>query len=161
MASTNRQWTGAESRLCSEYLASRWPGRHTMQRVRVGQIPSDLPTTHLTPEEVRMLGVWRRWVDALVIDPPTLHVLEVGLIANPGDLSQLELYLRLVPQTPELERFADLRLAGRLVHAVPDPVVRDMCHGRGIACEEYAPPWVADYLAQRRPAHRRPPLSQF
>lgn len=152
--------TMAESRLVSGYLADRWPGFRTLQRVRVGTIPADLYRDGLDEAELRALGVWRRWVDALIVAPPDLHVVEAGIIAAPGDLSQLQLYLRLVPETPDLAEFAGLRVRGRLVYAVPDPVLEDMARQAGIACERYSPPWVTEYLARRRFRDRRPPLRQ-
>ena len=149
----------AESRLVSEYLADRWRGFRTLQRVRVGTLPAELRFQDLTAAELRMVGVWRRWVDAIVVAPPVLWVIEAGIIASPGDLSQLEMYLRLVPETPELQEFASLAPTGRLVYALPDPVLTVMARERGIACEEYAPMWVADYLQTRRERQRRAPLA--
>lgn len=158
MSPASGQKVMAESRLVSEYLADRWPGRRHLQRVRVGGIPAGLTVDDLDPAELVALGVWRRWVDALVVDPPSLHVIEAGLVASPGDLSQLQLYLRLVPQTPELSDLATLQLKGRLVYAIADPVLTAMAREQGIACETYCPPWVGPYLAERHHRHRRPPL---
>lgn len=152
-------WYGAESRLLSEWLARRWPDHRTMQRVRVGSIPPQLELPEIDPEHPVPTGVWRRWVDAIVIDSPRVHIIEAGIIAAPGDVSQLELYIRLFPQTPELREYADHELLGRLVWAVPDPVVRDMAHERGLAVEVFAPPWLGAYLAKRLPHMRRAPLS--
>lgn len=152
-------WTGAETRLLGEWLAKRWGHRTTRQRVRVGSIPPQLELPHLSPDDLRMVGVWRRWVDAIVIDPPRVHIIEAGIIAAPGDVSQLELYIRLFPQTPELREYAHLELCGRLLWAVPDPVVADMARERGLAVEVFSPPWIGKYLAGRLAHNRRPPLS--
>ena len=159
-SSPGRRWTGAETRLVAEYLPLRWPGRRHLQRVRVGRIPSELPTDALAPEELRMLGVWRRWVDAMVVDPPVLWVIEAGVVPDPGDISRLGLYLRLLPDTPELSDLLRLRPRGRLLYAVDDPVLARMAVEAGYEYEVWTPSWVPDYLRSRRPAHRRAPLSQ-
>jgi len=132
-----------------------------LQRVRVGQIPAELDTDGLEEAEIRMLGVWRRWVDLLIVDPPYLRVVEAAMIPDPGDVSQLELYLYLIPKTPDLEEFVDLRPVGLLVYAVDDPTIRRLASDRGYAVEIYQPAWLGQYLARVFPRERRAPLSQI
>ena len=159
--SKRRTWSPVESKLVSEFCAIRYPDRRVLQRVRVGQIPSELDLDGLEPEEIRMLGVWRRWVDALIIDPPYLRVIEAGMLPNPGDISQLELYMRLLPNTPDLEEFIDLVPVGVLVYAIDDPVVRTLASERDFTVEIFRPVWLSQYLDRVFPRERRAPLSQI
>ena len=156
---TRREWSPVETKLVAEFCAVRYPGKRTLQRVRVGQVPSDLEVAGLEDAEIRMLGVWRRWVDALVVDPPVLRVIEASMVPDPGDVSQLELYMHLVPKTPDLEEFVDLTPIGLLVYAIDDPVIHRLAADRGFTVEIYQPPWLAQYLKRIFPRERRAPLS--
>lgn len=158
MGKSSRPYTVAETRLLSEWLALRWAHRTVITRVRVGSTPPELELPDLDEADRRMLRVFCRWLDALIVDPPHLHVVEAGIIAAPGDVSQLELYCRLIPQTPDLRQYHNLKVRGRLLYAVPDPVVTDMARERGFAVETFTPPWVIGYLKTLRPRSRTPPL---
>ena len=159
--STRRTWSPVESKLVSEFCAIRYPDRRTIQRVRVGQIPTDLDVAGLDPSEIRMLGVWRRWVDAIVVDPPLLRVIEAAMLPDPGDISQLELYMHLIPMTPDLEEFMDLTPVGLLVYAIDDPMIHRLAADRGYGVEIYQPAWLKQYLDRVFPRERRAPLSQL
>jgi len=154
-----REWSPVESKLVGEFAATRYPNCRTLQRVRVGQIPGDLDVAGLDEAEIRMLGVWRRWVDLLIVDPPVLRVVEAAMMPDPGDVSQLELYLHLLPSTPELQEFMDLRPVGMLVYAIDDPVIRRLAADRGYTVQIYQPVWLAQYLERIFPRERRAPLS--
>ena len=159
--SKRRTWSPVETKLVSEFAAVRYPGRRTIQRVRVGQIPGEIDVEGLDDAEIRMLGVWRRWVDLMIVDPPFLRVIEAAMLPNPGDISQLDLYLQLLPATPELMEFVDLEPAGMLVYAIDDPVIRRLAVDRGYTVEIYQPAWLSQYLDRVFPRERRAPLSQI
>lgn len=154
------EWTGAESRLVSEFLAVRFPDARTMQRVRVGRIPRELALDGLSPAEVRMLGIWRRWVDAIVFTDRDVTLIEAAVRPNPGDVSQLELYMHLFPMTPEFAEYKNTPLRGMLVYAIPDPVIEVLAARRGYTVQIYHPPWVDDYFAKFAARMKRAPLSQ-
>jgi hypothetical protein len=160
MAATNRTWQPAETRLVAEYLAVHYPDKRALQRVRVGRIPSELPQGGLSPEELRMLGVWRRWVDAVVFDGPTVLLIEAAIRPDPGDISQLDLYMRLFPTTPEFSDVRPADLRGGLVYAIDDPPVRSLARDRGYTVAIFRPPWVDDYLRGLFPRHRRASLTE-
>lgn len=143
-----------------DYLANRWAHRETIQHVRVGAIPFELPIDGLSEPEIRSLGVFRRWVDAVVIDPPTIRILEASVVPDPGDLGKLLLYLRLWPNTPEYHEFSGWPVEGRLVWAVDDPPVRALARELGLSAEIFHPPWVDDYFERLAHRHRRAPLVQ-
>lgn len=154
----NRTWRPVETRLVAEYLAWRWPHVKTQQRVRLGRVPHELPREGLSPEEVRMLGVWRRWADAVVLGPRETTIIEAGIIPDPGDASKLEHYMDLFPETPEFADRARLPLRGHLLYAVDDPLLHRLALRHGLTMEVWTPAWVWPYLATRRPGHRRAPL---
>lgn len=148
-----------ETRLLSEWLAVRYPERRVMQRVRVGSDHPSLEIPGLTPAEARMAMAWRRWCDALVFDNGQLLVVEATVFPKPGKISQLDLYMMLVPTTPELVEFRDWPLRGVLLCAIDDPVMRRLASDRGYTIELYHPPWVSSYLASLTPGMRAPSLT--
>jgi len=153
---TSRQ---VETRLVSEFLAVRYPEAVTMQRVRVGSLHPSLEIPGLRPEERRLVGVWRRWVDAVIIEPEQVTLLEGAVYPDPGDIAQLELYLRLWPATPEMQRYRHLPTRGALLYAIPDPAIHQLARERGYAVWIYHPPWVDGYLLSLAARRRRAPLT--
>ena len=141
-----RAWNPVETRLLSEYLALRWPNNRHVQRVRVGSYDPAVDVEGLTPAEARALGVWRRWVDAVVWEPARIVLVEASVTPDPGHVAQLELYVRLWPRTPEYAEWAAWPVHGHLVYAMPDPVLPGMAAERGFTMEVFQPPWVRTYL---------------
>lgn len=161
MARKFRQWTGAETRLVSEYLAAHYGDRTTAQRVRVGRIPYELPTEGLSPSEIRALGIWRRWVDAVVWLDREVLLIEAGIRPDLGDVSKLEGYSHLFPMTPEFAEYADWPVRGMLLYAIDDPVIHRLAQPRGFTITIFCPAWVDGYLLESAPHLRRSPLSPF
>lgn len=145
-----------EMRMVSEYIERTYTNDIAFLRLRLGSMVPDGPRPGLTPQETAMLGVFRRWADAVVITPDELIVVEASLRSDTGDPSKLVIYGRLVPHTPELQEFRDRRLVLELVVAVEDPVVRQVAQELGIRCRVYEPKWLPQYLAQLHRRERRP-----
>lgn len=152
----NRQ---IETRLLNEWLAVRYPDRRVLQRVRVGSDHPALEIPGLSPSEQRMAMLWRRWADAVVFDNGTLVVVEATVRPRVEKISQLDLYIRLLPATPELVEYRDWPVRGVFVMAVDDPVMRDLAAERGYTVELYRPPWVDAYLLTLAPRYRAPSLT--
>ena len=148
-----------ETRLLSEWLAVRYPDRRKLLRFRVGSDHPSLEIPGLSPAEARMTMVWRRWCDAIVFDNGQLLVIEATVFPKPGKISQLDLYIMLVPATPELAEFRDWPLRGVLLCAIDDQVIRRLASDRGYTIELYRPPWVDSYLATLTPGMRAPSLT--
>ena len=127
--------------------------------MRVGAVPSKLHPEQLEPGEVRALGVWRRWADAIVFMPDRLILIEAAIRPSPGDISQLELYEHLLPQTPELAEHKNKRIEKVLLFALEDPVIVSMARERGIKVVYFHPHWIDDYLKILYPRERRTPLT--
>ncbi len=149
-----RDYTKWEHRLVAEWAAASFPGLEVRFRTRLGALDTQLSDPTISQEELRGLGVWRRYVDALIIGEAELHLVEGKIRGAPGALEQLDLYARLVPLTPELRAWRDWPITRHLVWAIPDPVIRAMALEREIRVHFFRPPWVEDYLAQLRPNER-------
>src|SRR6266508_2395142 len=143
-----RDYTPREMRLVAERVIQTWPDGLIRFRVDVGDLKPALQATGLTAAELRRLGRSRRWVDAMVVTPTAVHLVEGKIRLTPGGLEQLELYRALFPLTPELAHLRHLPLELHLVFAVEDPVLTAIARGRGVRVHTFNPPWVAEYLAQ-------------
>lgn len=145
-----------EMRLVSEYIARTYPDGLVFMRLRLGSLLPDGPRQDLTDGELEMLGVFRRWADAVVVTPKELIVVEASMRSDTGDPSKLVMYGRLVPLTPDLRAYLDRPLHLELVVAVEDPAVSALAHEMGIRTAVYRPPWLPEYLAQLHRRERRP-----
>ncbi len=138
-----------ERRLLAEWLARRYPHDRVQQQVRLGAITPTIGTEELTPSELAALGMFRRFADALVYRPDRLVLIEASIPPHPGYISQLLLYRRLVPLTPELVSFHALPVEPVYLVAIEDPVVTALARDAGIRVEVFRPAWVLGYLAER------------
>ena len=105
-----------------------------------------------------MLRVRMRWVDAIVIQPTRITVIEGKL--RPSEylkgLGELQLYTHLVPHTPELGDFKERRVVGRLVISLPDPTVQWLARSRGLETAVYQPTFWAEYMEVLAGREKRP-----
>jgi hypothetical protein len=145
-----------EMRMVAEYVQRTYRQGLVFMRLRLGVLEPDVGPRDLTPEETAMLGVFRRWADAVVVTREELIVVEASIRSDSGDPSKLVLYGRLVPSTPELKEFLNRRLVLELVVAVEDPAVSVLAHEMGIRTRVYRPPWLPEYLANLHRRERRP-----
>jgi hypothetical protein len=147
----NRGWNPVETRLVAEYVARRWPDALAYQRVRVGPLPESQAGEPVSASELRMLGVWRRWVDAVVVLPGECILIEAAVKPEPGHVAQLELYMDLWPQTTEFAQYLSRPARGLLVFAVDDPGIHALVRRRGYTMDIFCPPWVRAYLLDLYP----------
>ena len=159
MATEKRQWQAREMRMVSEFLAANYAGCQCMTRVRLGSIHPELKADSLSDSEKSMVGLFRRWADAIVIMPDRLVLIEAAIRPQPGDISQLQLYARLIPTTPELSAYKDLPIEKVLVYALEDPVLRTLATESSIRYIYFHPDWISDYLAILYPREQRPSLT--
>ena len=150
------KWSPREERLISEFCAKEFPDAPVRLRVRLGPYLSALDPSQLSDRELRMVGSWRRWADAVVVQPDRLTVIEAAIRPAVGKISQLEYYLRLVGSTPELLEFAGRPVHGLLLFAIQDPLLEQLAREKGFQVRYYRPPWVDEYLTQIYSREGRP-----
>ena len=145
--------------MLGEWLEKEYHGRYYATRVRLGAPPAALIKPDMPEEEVRMLGVWRRWADALVVLPDRLVLIEAAIRPDPGDVSKLELYASLLPHTPEFRQHRDKPIELVLLYCLEDPVLVALARKHGIKTVYYRPTWLQEYLDILYPRERRAPIS--
>ena len=86
-----------ESDLLNAWLWEKHRENLQWRRVRLGVLP--------TKELNRMYLTILRWADAIVIKDGIVFIVEAKLRAQPGVISQLQLYDKLFGQTPEFSQY--------------------------------------------------------
>lgn len=150
-----RAWQPREMQMVVEWLTKAHSGDAWITRVRLGSPRSAVPRPDMTPAERAMVGVWRRWADALIILPDKLILVEAAIRPNPGKIGQLELYARLLPHTPEFSQYRDRKIELLLLYSIEDPALILLAREKGIRCVQYIPTWLPDYLKLLHPRERR------
>lgn len=126
-----------------------------MTRVRLGAPRPAVARPDMTDEERAMVGAWRRWADAIILEDDKLTLIEAAIRPNPGKIGQLELYKLLLPQTPELAPWRGAKIEMVLLYAIEDPATVHLARSKGIRCIEYKPTWLPNYLSLLMPRERR------
>ena len=118
-----------------------------MVNVRLG--PLKPRKTPVAPDEVRLLSIYRRWCDALVIyEGKKVVIIEAKILPNRyfAALAQLPYYRELFKQTPEFKDYWEYPIECELVVPLYDPIIEKLCQQNGIKMIIYRPPWVVAYL---------------
>jgi hypothetical protein len=157
-AARRRHW---EEELLAEYLAQRHPDARVMTRVRLGPPMGTGLQPGLSEAEQRLVGAaFRRWADALIIEPGLLTIVEAAMMPDPGDTSRVLTYMRLLDSTPELEEFRAHARRGMVLWAVDDPFARQIALEAGFAVEIFRPSnfmqWISTTRARETGKARAP-----
>lgn len=147
--------------MVGEWVSKTFPHARYQTQVRLGRIQPRNAGGQFTAEEKRMLGLWRRRIDCIVFLPDRLLLVEAVLRAQPGKITVLKLYERLVKQTPELSEFYHLPVQKILLYAIEDPVLLGIARDEGILPIRFVPRWYDEWLETLRPRERRASLSTF
>lgn len=140
-----------------EYVAKFHSGDQVVTMASLGQIPDAPPGVKLSVNETRMLGVWRRVADVVILRDYEVLIQEFALLPAPGDVSLIELYGRLFNVTPEYAGQSRLPVRLQIIGALEDPVLSSMARERNIEVILYQPAWLDEYLSTLIERKRRAP----
>ena len=148
-----------EHRYVSEYISRHYPQAQFFLHLRLGSAPQPKPEESLIEGEERLLRVYMRWADAVVITSTDVVVVEGKL--RPAEyargIAQLELYKIIAPSTPELKPFLPRTIKTRLVVALDDPAAAQLCREKGIEYHVWRPAWYDEYVMRLRGRDTRLP----
>jgi len=150
-----RTWQPREMQMLTEWLTKTQAGKRWMTRVRLGSPKPAVPRPEMSIEERAMIGSWRRWADAIILEKDRVTIVEAAIRPEPGKISQLELYRALLPHTPELEAWKGVPVDLVLLYAIEDPATILLAREKAIKCIEYRPTWLPAYLETLMPRERR------
>lgn len=134
-----------EMRLLKEYIAQTYPNSLAWFRVRLGPYPESISLGAGIEVSGKVKSVYNRWADAVVIDGEMVLLFEAKIRSEPGALAQLELYRKLLPETPEFASISQRIVQPVLLSAFPDPEVDAMARDKGFWTRIYTPDWVKRY----------------
>lgn len=134
-----------EMRLLKEWVAQTYPISLAWFRVRLGPYPESISLGEGITVSGKARQVYNRWADAVVLYDDTVFLIEAKIRSEPGALAQLELYQRLLRETPEFFEFRNKTVQPVLLTAFPDPEVDAMAREKGFWTRTYTPEWVKKY----------------
>lgn len=114
-----------------------------------GQPLEYLKKAHGTPKAIRIYRPWRPEVDALVIMPGALLLIEAKIFKYMDGLAKLPVYKSLVPSTPELKTMLDLPVEMQLLIPVEIPWVRTAAENMDVKVYVWCPDWVKKIWNER------------
>ena len=144
-----------ETRLVSDFVSAFYPDDRTFLNVRVGGIHPLNTDQDLTEAEIHMLGVHRRYADAVIIREHELVLIEGYILPSLGKISQILGYRALLPFTPELDHFASLPITAIIVGPIEDQFLTRLAHQSNVLVRVYRPPWIEPFLSALSTRHRR------
>lgn len=153
MAKSNRSYTPWEIMMIGEWVAQTFPDVEWQTNVRLGALPPRNDLGRFTEDELRLLGVWRRRADAIILLPDRLVLVEAVLQSHPGKLSMLKLYEKLIPQTPELRPYWGFPIQKVLLYVIEDQVVNLLAAEENILAIQFVPTFFDEWfnkLARRK-----------
>ena len=150
-----------EARLLSDYLARYYPTTRVQLQARIGGVNPQDPAGNYSSAELRALGVWRRYVDAVLFLPEKVILLEASLKTDPGKISILDLYAHLFPQTPEFAEFKGLPIQKTALWAMHDQASELIARQHNVTVVIFAPDWLQGFLDTLDTRHQRAPLTEL
>lgn len=144
--SLRRPYQQRERRYIVDYVRTRYPDAYAIFNQRLGGMPAKLEGVDIGNISSNIYKVFNRYVDALVIQPDKVLLIEAKILADLGAVSQLEYYAALVGQTPDLARYSALPLELHIVTASADPSFVAFAASKNITIDIYRPPYAVEYL---------------
>jgi hypothetical protein len=127
-----------EKRMVAEYVLRNYKTCPQWRNARVGD--------YKEAGESNYYAFLRRWADAIVIDGRKAIIIEGKVKANPGVISQLQLYMREFPRTPEFSIYKDYTVKGLVLCVFEDVNVQQMAEEVGIEWITYRPSFYGEIL---------------
>jgi len=129
-----------------EYILEHLHPEQTFFRMRLGGVSDEQRAALPAGVPERVYAVTQRYADALCIYPDRVEIWEAKLIRPLAAITQLQLYERLFPKTPEFVRYADLDISLHLLTPIWDEDLTEICERAEIEISMWEPPWVTEYL---------------
>ena len=142
-----------ERALLTAYIESYLRGRQVRQNCPLGIVPESLIIEYGRSAALKVARKMRPEVDALVIAPDALILVEAKVVRWVDGLSKLVLYKALVPDTPELETYAKLPVVMRLVIPFTQDNMRSVAARMGVELVEFTTPAIDEYLNNELPKY--------
>lgn len=134
MGKTYTRW---EIKLINEYIQENYPNCLQWRRVRLGPLPG-------TPPSKLYQGL-RRWADRIIFTGKEVIILEGKMSPRAEGVTELEIYRKLFPETPEFSSLAKYPVRCVFLTTKHDETIETICKEHGIEYVVFAPEWTKKY----------------
>jgi len=138
-----------EPRWVAEYCVKFYPNYPVRYRCPLGPIPEQLEEMYGVGKGKRVFRPWRPEVDALIILPDRLILVEGKVFKYMDGVSKLPVYKSLVPQTPELKPYWHLPIEMHFLIVKELAWVKEAAERMGVKLIAWAPVWVQEIWLER------------
>jgi len=143
MARQNQQ---VEVRMVSEYLLQNYAQYEYTMAVPLGSLPVELLATQGQAKTMGIMRPYRPEVDAMVVLPRFLLLVEAKVWNIINGLSKLPMYKSLVPITPELQGYMPREILMQLVVGWTNPNLERMARDAGVEVRVFCPAWLKEIV---------------
>jgi hypothetical protein len=141
-----RKTQQVETRLVAEYLKDQYSNLSYIAKQPLGLVSEELLRTEGYEKGLRMQRPSRPEVDAVVIHPKWLIIIEAKVWHIVDGAAKLPFYKSLVPFTPELKKYLGRDILMELVVPWTNPNLEIMCRDAGIRLKVYRPEWINEVV---------------
>jgi len=132
--------------MISEYLKERYSGFNFTLNVPLGSVSERLMAEEGYQRALGLARPFRPMVDAVVVLPHYLLLIEAKVWNVVNGLAKLPLYKSLVPATPELREYMPREVLMQLVVGWSNPNLERMARSIGAEIHIYSPPWLEEVV---------------
>ena len=143
MARKSRQ---VETRLLAEYLKENYSDFSFIMKQPLGAVPEELLQKEGYKRGMGIIRPFRPEVDAVVILPRYLVLVEAKVWSIVNGLAKLPLYKSLVPVTPELKQYMPRDVIMQLVVGWTNPNLQIMARDIDVEVKVYCPDWLQEVV---------------
>lgn len=147
---TKKIFENRDMKLVEDYIDQHYPGRIKWLHVRLETLRDQLQFPGMVEEEKRIVSVFKRYADAVILDGGKLILIEGAVMPDLGDVSKLLGYEKPLRQTPEFKQYHDFPVEKQLVLAGEDKVSEELAEEHGVKVIYFKPDWVENYLMEAR-----------
>jgi hypothetical protein len=141
-----RKNQAVETRLVAEYLAATYPKFPSITAQPLGVISTDLQAQVGYAKAMGISRPFRPEVDALVILPNNIVLIEAKVWNIVNGLAKLPLYKSLLPITPELKQYFPREIIMELVVGWTNPNLQAMARDQGVVVKLFCPDWLVEVV---------------
>jgi len=138
-----------EPRWVSWFCAKHYARDIVKLRCPLGPIPEELRKAVGEAKGIKMYRPWRPEVDALVILPGAIDLVEAKIFKYMDGLAKLPIYAELVPVTPELRAWRDLPVRMWLLIPADIEWVKTAAARTGVGISTEAPDFIKQVWEER------------
>jgi hypothetical protein len=145
-AMSSRKSRQVEVRMVAEYLKLEYSRYTHITKQPLGKVPEELMAEVGYKRAVGMTRPFRPEVDAVVVLPGALVIIEAKVWNVVNGCAKLPVYKSLIPFTPELAQYRHLPVIMELVVGWTNDNLEIMARDAGVRIKVYCPTWLNEVV---------------